>query len=72
MFCYNYVLLLVYEVLQLLYFLHLVTPDDLECPLYLAFLPHLQHLLHLGQKCVTVEAKNLKHDLIIRFPLIIG
>ena len=30
MFCYNYK---IYEVLQLFYFSHLVTPDDLEWPL---------------------------------------
>ena len=23
----------------------------------------LEHLLHLGQKCVTMETRNLKHDM---------
>ena len=36
------------------------------------FYPILEHLLHLGQKCVTMETRNLKPDKIGWFPLIIG
>ena len=45
-------------------------------PLKLANIWHfdliLEHLLHLDQKCVTMETRNLKHDKSRRFPLIIG
>ena len=32
----------------------------------------LGHLKSLGQKCVTIKIRNLKYDMIRRFPLIIG
>ena len=35
------------------------------------FTPILQHLLHLGQKCVTIETKNLKHDMIRYYRLML-
>ena len=45
-------------------------------PLKLANIWHfdliLEHLLHLDQKCVTMETRNLKHDKNRSFPLIIG
>ena len=36
------------------------------------FYPILEHLLHLGQEYVTMETRNVKHDKIRRFLLIIG
>ena len=36
------------------------------------FYPILEHLLHLDQKCVTMETRNLKPDNIGRFQLVIG
>ena len=32
----------------------------------------LEHLLHLGKKCVTMETKNLKYDITGTFLLSIG
>ena len=31
-----------------------------------------EHLLHLGQKCVTMETRNLKYDMTKTFPPSIG
>ena len=30
--------------------------------------PILEHFLHLGQKCVTMETRNLKYDMTRTFP----
>ena len=36
------------------------------------FDPILEHLLHLGQKCVTVETRNLQYGITRTFPPSIG
>ena len=38
----------------------------------LSFDPILGHFIRLGQKYVTIETRNLKPDMIRRFPLITG
>ena len=30
--------------------------------------PILEHFLHLGQKCITIESRNLKYDMTRTFP----
>ena len=34
--------------------------------------PILEHFLHLGQKCITMEIRNLKYDMTRTFPPSIG
>ena len=34
--------------------------------------PILEHLLHLGQKCVTMETRNLQYGITRTFPPSIG